>query len=65
MPFVDTGNAYASTYPNLSAPLYTGVGVGLRYYTAIGPIRAHVAFPLERVPGAAPVAFYVSIGQAF
>jgi translocation and assembly module TamA len=65
VPFIDTGNAYASTFPNFSQPLYTGVGVGLRYYTAIGPIRADVAFPLERVPGAGPVAFYASIGQAF
>jgi len=41
------------------------VGVGLRYYTAIGPIRADVAFPLDRRDARAPVAFYVSIGQAF
>ena len=38
---------------------------GLRYYTAIGPIRADLAFPLEQRPGTGAVAFYVSIGQAF
>ncbi len=40
-------------------------GLGLRYYTAIGPIRLDVAFPFQRVPGSGPVAVYVSIGQAF
>jgi translocation and assembly module TamA len=65
VPFFDAGNAYASNFPNFSAPLYKAVGVGLRYYTAIGPIRADVAFPLEQRPGAGRVAFYVSVGQAF
>ena len=65
VPFFDAGNAYATSFPNFSAPLATAVGVGLRYYTAIGPIRADVAFPLQRRQGNAPVAFYVSIGQAF
>jgi len=65
VPFFDTGNAFASSFPNFSDPLYSSVGIGLRYYTAIGPIRADVAFPLERPPGAGPVAVYISIGQAF
>jgi len=39
--------------------------VGLRYYTAIGPIRLDVAFPLDRRANNGPVAVYVSIGQAF
>ena len=66
VPFFDAGNAFATSFPNFSAPLATAVGVGLRYYTTIGPIRADVAFPLERTVGASrPVALYVSIGQAF
>ena len=65
VPFFDAGNAFATSFPNFSEPLATAVGVGLRYYTAIGPIRADVAFPLERRAGSGPVAFYVSIGQAF
>ena len=65
VPFFDAGNAFASSFPNFSAPLYTAVGLGLRYYTAIGPIRVDVAFPLEQRPGTGPVAVYVSIGQAF
>ena len=65
VPFFDAGNAYASNFPNFSAPLYKAVGIGLRYYTAIGPIRADVAFPLEKRSGTGTVAIYVSIGQAF
>jgi translocation and assembly module TamA len=65
VPFFDAGNAYATDFPNFSAPLYKAVGIGLRYYTAIGPIRADLAFPLDKRAGADRVAFYVSIGQAF
>jgi len=65
VPFFDAGNAYASDFPNFGAPLYKAVGIGLRYYTAIGPIRADLALPLEERPGTGRVALYVSIGQAF
>ncbi len=65
VPFFDTGNAFASSFPNFSQPLYTSAGLGLRYFTAVGPIRLDVAFPLQRHVGTGPVAVYVSIGQAF
>ena len=66
VPFFDAGNAFASSFPNFSAaPLYVRRPVGLRYYTAIGPIRLDVAVPSEHRAGNGPVAVYVSIGQAF
>jgi translocation and assembly module TamA len=65
VPFFDAGNAFASTFPDFNEPLYSSVGLGLRYFTAVGPIRLDVAFPLERHAGNGPVAVYVSIGQAF
>ena len=65
VPFFDAGNAFATSFPNFSEPLAAAVGVGLRYYTAIGPIRLDVAFPLQRRANNGPVAVYVSIGQAF
>ena len=65
VPFFDAGNAFATSFPNFSEPLATAVGVGLRYYTAVGPIRLDVAFPLDRRVNNGPVAVYVSIGQAF
>ena len=36
-----------------------------RYKLPFGPIRADVAFPLDRRPGDADFQIYVSIGQAF
>ena len=65
VPFFDAGNAFASSFPDFSQPLYMAAGLGLRYYTSIGPIRLDVAFPFERHPGSGPVAVYVSIGQSF
>ncbi len=65
VPFFDAGNAFASSFPNFSEPLYAAAGLGLRYYTAVGPIRLDVAFPFARRAGNGPVAVYVSIGQAF
>jgi translocation and assembly module TamA len=65
VPFFDAGNAFASSFPNFEQPLYTSAGLGLRYFTAVGPIRLDVAFPLQRHAGNGPVAVYFSIGQAF
>ena len=42
-----------------------GAGVGLRYYTAIGPLRLDVAVPLDRRETDDPFQFYISLGQAF
>lgn len=62
--FVDAGQVYASTLPRFTS-LRVGAGVGLRYYTAFGPVRIDIATPVTRNPGDPRVAFYVSIGQAF
>lgn len=64
--FIDGGNAYATSTPKFSEPLRWGAGLGLRYYTAIGPVRADVAVPLNRRPGIDDAfQIYVSLGQAF
>ncbi len=65
VPFVDAGSAFASSYPDFKEPIRVAAGLGLRYYTAIGPIRLDVAAPLDRKKGEAPVAFYIGFGQAF
>jgi translocation and assembly module TamA len=65
VPFFDTGNAFSSSFPTFNEPLYSAAGLGLRYYSAVGPIRLDVAFPFERRAGNGPVAVYVSIGQSF
>lgn len=65
VPFFDAGTAYAATVPDGKQKLQMAAGLGLRYYTSIGPIRVDVAAPLNPRKGDKPVALYVSIGQAF
>jgi translocation and assembly module TamA len=43
-----------------------GAGLGIRYFTPVGPLRLDVAAPLNRRRGIDdPWQFYVSLGQAF
>ncbi len=65
MPFVDAGTAFESSYPDFDERIRIGVGLGLRYYTAIGPIRLDVAIPVNPERGDPSYAIYVGIGQAF
>ncbi|QEL22650.1 outer membrane protein assembly factor [Bosea sp. F3-2] len=65
VPFFDAGTAFESSFPDGKQQLQMAAGLGLRYYTGIGPIRVDVAAPLNPRKGDKPVALYVSIGQAF
>jgi len=52
--------------PRLDAKPYLGAGIGLRYFTAISPVRFDIATPLDpHSKGDSPVQVYVSLGQAF
>jgi translocation and assembly module TamA len=64
VPFVDAGAAFPGRVPDLGDLRY-GVGLGLRYYTGIGPVRVDFAVPLNRRPGDAQYGIYVSLGQSF
>lgn len=64
VPFIDAGQVDTRIYPRFK-DLQFGAGIGARYYTSFGPIRLDVATPINRRSGDAPVAVYVSIGQAF
>jgi translocation and assembly module TamA len=48
--FVDAGQVSASLKP-LPSDFRVGVGMGVRYYTPIGPIRFDVAVPTARKTG--------------
>ncbi|GJD96741.1 autotransporter assembly complex protein TamA [Methylobacterium iners] len=67
VPFFDAGTAFAGSLPDFNERIRYAAGIGLRYYTAIGPIRVDLAFPLDRIKGnrERPVALYISLGQAF
>ena len=62
--FVDAGQAGTNSLP-FEGALNTGVGLGLRYYTSIGAVRADVAVPLNRVPQSDAFEIYIGLGQAF
>ncbi|PIR00662.1 MAG: hypothetical protein COV66_05170 [Nitrospinae bacterium CG11_big_fil_rev_8_21_14_0_20_45_15] len=66
VPFVDGGNVFSTDWPSFNGQLQWGAGIGLRYYTKLGPLRMDVAFPVNgRKNVDDTVAFYLSIGQAF
>ncbi|MCA3718207.1 MAG: outer membrane protein assembly factor [Brevundimonas sp.] len=62
--FVDAGAVGFQETPDFSNLRYA-VGFGARYNLSFGPIRADIAFPLNRREGDASFQIYVSIGQAF
>ena len=62
--FLDGGYVAADSFPGLDQ-LRLGAGLGLRYYTGLGPLRLDIAVPLNKRPGDPDYALYVGIGQAF
>ena len=64
VPFFDAGAVSIDSMPDFRFVKY-GAGVGLRYATGFGPLRVDVATPLNPDPDDAPIAVYVSLGQAF
>ncbi len=66
VPFIEAGRADLSRTPDLDGRLFWGAGLGLRYHTPIGPVRADVAVPLNRRQGIDDAyQVYLSLGQAF
>jgi translocation and assembly module TamA len=62
--FLDAGQASAGGMP-LSGAVRVGAGVGARYYTPLGAVRADIAVPLNRVPGSDAFELYIGLGQSF
>jgi translocation and assembly module TamA len=66
VPFVEAGTSYVDKWPDPANNLLWGAGLGLRYHTPIGPVRADVAVPLNRRSGIDDsFQIYLSLGQAF
>lgn len=64
--FHDFGNVYSTSFPDFRYHLLNSVGFGIRYYTAVGPIRLDIAFPLEPRKGLdSAFQLYLNIGQSF
>ncbi len=64
VPFVDAGQVNTGSGP-LQGNVSVGAGLGLRYYTGIGPIRADFAMPLKRTAGSGAFQIYIGLGEAF
>jgi translocation and assembly module TamA len=62
--FIDAGAIGFQETPDFWNLRYA-VGIGARYNLSFGPIRADIAFPLDKRDGDADFQVYVSIGQAF
>lgn len=65
VPFIDVATVSERAWPDFSEAVYVGAGVGLRYYTALGPLRIDLAMPVTNREGQSKFAFYVGLGQAF
>ncbi len=65
VPFLDGGSTYEGFLPETGEEFYWGAGLGLRYYTTVGPIRLDVGFPLNPRSSDDPFQVYGSLGQSF
>lgn len=65
VPFVDAGGAFRDSVPTFDEDIKYAAGIGLRYYTSLGPLRLDVARGLNRDKGDPPYGIYLSLGQSF
>jgi len=64
--FVDGGMVYNDWGGAPDRSLNYGAGLGLRYFTGIGPLRVDLAYPLNPTDSQLErLQFYISLGQAF
>ncbi len=48
VPFFDLGNVYQTKFPQFDKKWLKSLGLGLRYFSFLGPLRLDVAFPLDK-----------------
>jgi translocation and assembly module TamA len=64
--FLDGGTTYPEAVPDPNVDFLWGAGFGLRYFMSFAPLRADIAFPLNRRDEIdAAFQFYISLGQSF
>lgn len=63
--FLDGGMVYEKLDFDLGQDMLWGAGLGLRFYTSIGPVRFDVATPVNPRDDDKSLQFYISIGQSF
>ena len=65
VPFLDVATVSSDRIPKFSDTAFVGAGLGLRYYTALGPIRLDAAVPLTNKEDRPSFGVYVGLGQSF
>jgi len=65
VPFIEGGQVFEDSFPRFDENLQFGAGLGLRYFTGLGPLRLDLAVPINKREGDDDFQIYVSIGQAF
>lgn len=65
VPFLDAGAAFSTPWPDFDSTMRVAAGVGLRYYTGIGPIRVDLATPLNPRPTDSRFALFIGVGESF
>ncbi len=63
--FFDAGNAFGEDENMAFESLRTSVGLGIRWWSPVGPLRFEWGFPLAPKPGEEPVVFEFTIGNSF
>ncbi|MEM6463614.1 MAG: autotransporter assembly complex family protein [Pseudomonadota bacterium] len=63
--FIDSGGAFTSSTPGDGGTWFTGIGAGVRYFTAVGPLRLDFGIPLNEISGDPDFGIYLGLGQAF
>lgn len=63
--FYDFGAIDIDSLPDRDSDWHAGAGIGVRYATAIGPIRLDLAAPASGADAWDSVQVYIGIGQAF
>ncbi|MCR9257241.1 MAG: BamA/TamA family outer membrane protein [Alphaproteobacteria bacterium] len=65
VPFIDGGQVFEAVIPDFSGEYRWAAGLGLRYFSPIGPVRLDVGFPLNGRESDDDFQLYISVGQAF
>jgi outer membrane translocation and assembly module TamA len=63
--FYDTGNVFARLRDVRFGDFTHTLGLGLRYDSVVGLVRADIAFPLNKPPGERSYRLLFGLGQAF